>query len=118
MVVNRRHTGGDVLQHTVQVLALGDLDALAVQNANRFFQCLAYGLGAQRQHPMQARLLGQFQHRRRADDTTASQLRHLVHRCPCLLQGGVGRLVELHGEQPGHGLQFGIDVAVAEDCHL
>ncbi|MNN84490.1 hypothetical protein D3C81_2016550 [compost metagenome] len=69
MVVDRRHTGGDVLQHTVQVLALGDLDALAVQNANGFFQRLADRFAAQRQHAVQAGLFGQFQHRGGADDT-------------------------------------------------
>jgi len=47
LVVDRRHAGGDVLQHGVQVPALGDLDTLAVENAQGLFERLAHRVLAQ-----------------------------------------------------------------------
>ncbi len=118
LVVHGRDTGRNVLQHAVQVPALGDFNALAMENAERFFQGLAHGVGTQRKHAAQAGLLGQLHDRRGTDDAAGSPFGHLFYRQPCLIQCGVAGLMNLHGEQRSHGLQIGIDAVVADDRHL
>ncbi|MNR03306.1 hypothetical protein D3C85_1191930 [compost metagenome] len=62
VVVHGCNACGNVLQHPIQVPALGDLDALAVQDAQGLFQCFAHGVLAHRKHAVQAGPFRQLDH--------------------------------------------------------
>ncbi|PAV67249.1 hypothetical protein WR25_02374 [Diploscapter pachys] len=104
--------------HGIEVAALGDFDALAVEDAKGLFERLAHGVLAQRQHALQPGLLGQLHHGRRADDAATAQPGGVIDGVAGLLKRGIGGLVHLHGEQRRQCLQVLVDVVVAEHGHL